>query len=844
MSFPLQLRHDVSTNWTSANPVLLSGEMGFDMDASRWKVGDGVHSWNALSYMAANQVVNGSTVSQLSFSNSNGVTFGVNNGTVTASVAPGGSSTFANSNGVTFGIAGSTVTASVQTNYQSSGAYLTTAMQSNASTAFAGTAGAITGGSITVNTAGVSVNLPAYLTTAQPPGAYITTAMLSNASTAFAGTGTSATNASVTLNTAGIAISVAAPAGGVALQGSGTYTQNTGTIQFSNSNGVTFGLSAGTMTASIAPGGGGAGTNGSIVGGSMTLNTSGLTINLPAYLTTADLSQNSSKYAGTSYAMTGGSVTLNTSGIAISLPAYLTTAALSQNSSNYAGTVSGATNCSVTVNTSGVSVALPAYLTTAALSQNTSNYAGINSAITGGSMTVNTSGVSINLPAYLTTAMLSNASTAFAGTGTSATNASVTLNTAGIAISVAAPAGGVALQGSGTYTQNTGTVQFSNSNGVTFGLTAGTMTASVATNYQSQGAYLTTADLSQNSSLYAGTGFTSTTTAGIAIAGTLNTQGLSVAFPVVLTTAALSQNSSLYAGTVTGATNCSITVNTSGVSVNVTAPAVQTVAGALGTLSYYENLPYLPSGTSSISASNSVIQVLPFILPMAVSASFIRMPVSMSFASTSVAGTTANSSFTQNMSYTVAAVIYTQGTGASSMSLMSSTSGLASFVFQTSVTMNANGSQYTAYTNVTYPALGGNANNYATNFAISNASLVASTGSMTLFTGPRYLDIPFNVSLSAGNYWLGIGGSTATASNAGPSLVGASLAPISFWAVSQTNLSVGMMGSVTNVSVQFQPGLGSFSTNAAQYSNAAIALTNVSSQVNGPKLYFQMIRRA
>jgi hypothetical protein len=49
-----------------------------------------------------------------------------------------------------------------------------------------------------------------------------------------------------------ISLSAAAPGagGGFAAQGSGTYTQNTGTIQFANSNGITFGLSTNQMTAS------------------------------------------------------------------------------------------------------------------------------------------------------------------------------------------------------------------------------------------------------------------------------------------------------------------------------------------------------------------------------------------------------------------------------------------------------------------------------------------------------------------------------------------------------------------------------------------------------------------
>ena len=52
--------------------------------------------------------------------------------------------------------------------------------------------------------------------------------------------------------------------------------------------------------------------------------------------------------------------------------------------------------------------------------------------------------------------------------------------------------GGVAIS-AGTNSLSTGTVVFSNSNGVSFGLNGSVLTASVATNYQSQGAYLTTA---------------------------------------------------------------------------------------------------------------------------------------------------------------------------------------------------------------------------------------------------------------------------------------------------------------------------------------------------------------
>lgn len=84
--------------------------------------------------------------------------------------------------------------------------------------------------------------------------------------------------------------------------------------------------------------------------------------------------------------------------------------------------------------------------------------------------------------------------------------------------------------------------------------------------------YLTTAGLSQDSSKYAFTGFTTTTIAGAVVAGTHNTDGLKLAVPAYLTTADLSQNSSNYAGigetvgTIAG-TDLAMTVNTDGVSI-------------------------------------------------------------------------------------------------------------------------------------------------------------------------------------------------------------------------------------------------------------------------------------
>lgn len=42
------LRNDSTANWTAQNPVLMKGEIGFDMDLLIFKVGDGVKKWSEL----------------------------------------------------------------------------------------------------------------------------------------------------------------------------------------------------------------------------------------------------------------------------------------------------------------------------------------------------------------------------------------------------------------------------------------------------------------------------------------------------------------------------------------------------------------------------------------------------------------------------------------------------------------------------------------------------------------------------------------------------------------------------------------------------------------------------
>ena len=46
----IQLRNDTATNWTTANPTLLAGEVGVETDTNKFKIGDGSTAWNSLAY--------------------------------------------------------------------------------------------------------------------------------------------------------------------------------------------------------------------------------------------------------------------------------------------------------------------------------------------------------------------------------------------------------------------------------------------------------------------------------------------------------------------------------------------------------------------------------------------------------------------------------------------------------------------------------------------------------------------------------------------------------------------------------------------------------------------------
>jgi hypothetical protein len=73
----IQFRKGVSTDWSSQNPVLKSGEPGYSIDDNTFKIGDGVTSWNDLSNIGSatysNYII---STGQSSFSTATGYTAG------------------------------------------------------------------------------------------------------------------------------------------------------------------------------------------------------------------------------------------------------------------------------------------------------------------------------------------------------------------------------------------------------------------------------------------------------------------------------------------------------------------------------------------------------------------------------------------------------------------------------------------------------------------------------------------------------------------------------------------------------------------------------------------------
>jgi hypothetical protein len=88
VSTKVQVRRDNAATWTSQNPILAAGEIGFETDNLRFKIGNGSNTWANLAYQAA--VFNGGTITNaLVVSNTTGVnTSGQFTSTIATGTAP------------------------------------------------------------------------------------------------------------------------------------------------------------------------------------------------------------------------------------------------------------------------------------------------------------------------------------------------------------------------------------------------------------------------------------------------------------------------------------------------------------------------------------------------------------------------------------------------------------------------------------------------------------------------------------------------------------------------------------------------------------------------------------
>ena len=51
MADRIQIRRDTKARWVDLNPILAAGEMGFEIDNNRLKIGNGITAWNSLPYI-------------------------------------------------------------------------------------------------------------------------------------------------------------------------------------------------------------------------------------------------------------------------------------------------------------------------------------------------------------------------------------------------------------------------------------------------------------------------------------------------------------------------------------------------------------------------------------------------------------------------------------------------------------------------------------------------------------------------------------------------------------------------------------------------------------------------
>jgi hypothetical protein len=664
---------------------------------------------------------NTGTSGTMIFSNSNGVSFGLaaNSSVITASVAGGGGAAisaagssqnagtvvFSNSNNVSFGMNGSTVTASAsaQSN-QTVGLYGLGNTTQNSSTTLDARSLSFNGlGELTVGFSNGSIQLSA------PPSSI----GVSNIGNTAGNTGTysgqvvfaGGNNVTLSVGTAAggaqtVTISAAAGAG-AAISAAGS-SQNAGTIVFSNSNNISFGMNGSTVTASAS-----AQSN-----QSMGVYFSSQTTGQSSSTTVDARSITYVGYGVVSVGASGGS-------ILISAPGTTSYGAFSDGLSNI-GNTSGNTG-----------------LVTGQMVWAGGNNVTLSGSTNAGSMTITISanaempiGVSTGGNTAGNTSMVTGQLVLVGGANITLSEATGANGFATVSIAGGAGGAGAAISAAGS-SQNAGTIVFSNSNNVSFGMNGSTITASAsAQSNQSLGFY-----------------FVNNTT-GASSSSTVDARSVSYTFGGALSggmTGGTIELSAPATSSISGTGLVSVAVN--GSTISIGASPVQ--------LSFFQPLPSLNTTVTQNGAGS--IQVYPALHPIAFTATRADIMASISAAALAIS--------TQAQTVSMYVGLY---------SLNGSTLSLAS-----------SGSQSYAFTN--------SSNN-------SNASI----------TGIRRFSAPINVNYTGGfDLFVGVMTNTTFANTNGISLSNV-VVPVGPGPQLQ-----GLIGQVPANSMQFVPGQGFFSASSA-----------------------------
>lgn len=824
------------------------------------------------------------------------------------------------------------------------------------------------------NLNGVSFGLAASVITASVNTSYLA----SNASTNYvqANANFNGTNASGTIASNAISVSVAAqsvqPAvNALGVSNTGNTAGNTGT-----SSGITFAIAgSNNITASQSTAG----------GGPNTIWLSGPT--LTQYLTTAALSGDTTKYienwnltgntAGTTSSAQGNNLWLGggngvtISGSSNTISFSVATSYLASNaSSNYmqnwkltgntAGTTSSAEGTDLWfgggngVTLSGSSNTISISVATSYLASNAStNYVQANAVFNGtnASGTIASNAISVSVSAPMGFGASNTGNTA-GNTGTSGGITWVIAGTSNITVSESTTAGGpntlwlsapnvaagnVTFSAAGS-SNALGSVVFSNSNGVTFGLTGSTITASVNAGGGASMGVSNTGNTLGNTGTSSGIAFVfagsgAITASQSTTAGGPNTIWYSVPATSSISAsgwAQVSTNGSTISIGATTTANIYGVGNTSGTSSGTADIRTISISGGPGIvvaasnsgwniaeqyMSFYEPYPLFGGGGASSSQGLSTLHVFPFVPPACVSFNQLNLIASASLVTTTAPNTLtvtnntvggANVSFNFQVTFSfsnsqfIDLFLFSKGSGGFSTNLFTVASTRNSVVTFATHTYNASLSSVSLSIKssisevISYPALTSgtqtsiNAASTVTTWAPGYDSFTASTSTSnstssnpgttwslscpgtfvatTLISSSKMFAMNFATSISGGEWWLGIrvgsstssGSSTAnTNANASASYTFANSASV---LTASGNLSsLGQTVTISNslgylsgnsastlgpyqvqgsFSATYDPGT-TYVNNAGQ-PNGAIAMSNVKTNVSNWRPWFQL----